>query len=83
MLIYFNFFLILGLIIQSCLLIKSICLEMIKGKKKEQKIEKLIRSQEGALFKFFPISQQTETSSPNDNIQNEEHADLINEEEEE
>ena len=52
MLIYFNFFLILGLIIQSCLLIKSICLEMIKGKKK-QKIEKLIRSQEGALFKFF------------------------------
>ena len=82
MLIHFNFFLILGLIIQSCLLIKSICLEMIKGKK-NQKIEKLIRSQEGALFKFFPISQQTETSSPNDNIQNEEHADLINEEEEE
>ena len=44
-------------------------------RKKKQKIEKLIRSQEGALFKFFPISQQTETSSPNDNIQNEEHAD--------
>ena len=38
-----------------------------KRKKKKQKIEKLIRSQEGALFKFFPISQQTETSSPNDN----------------
>ena len=52
-------------------------------RKKKQNIEKLIRSQEGTLFKFFPISQQTETSSPNDNIQNEEHADLINEEEEE
>ena len=52
-------------------------------RKKKQKIEKLIRFQEGALFKFFPISQQTETSSPNDNIQNEEHVDLINEEEEE
>ena len=52
MLIYFNFFLILGLIIQSCLLIKSICLEMIKGKKKakDREIDSVSRRSSFQVF---------------------------------